>query len=91
VRNCNVVVVSVDTKRSLWYWESISRRDGGLGHIKIPLLYDVDGALGRAYGVLLQDDGLDLRGLFILDGRETMQQVSVVCLWQFCRDDTRLS
>ena len=67
--------MTTDTKRSLWYWESIPRRDGGLGHVDIPLACDVNGTMGRDYGVLVQEDGLDLQGMFMLNGEGIVQQV----------------
>ena len=75
-RNCSVVFVSVDTKHSLWHWQNVPRQYGGLGHIDIPLLSDANHHLSRDYGVLIEEEGVSLRGMFILDGEGIVQQVS---------------
>lgn len=42
--------------------------DGGLGpDLKLPLLADKSHKITRDYGVLLEDEGIALRGLFIID------------------------
>jgi alkyl hydroperoxide reductase subunit AhpC len=57
---------SVDSKFSHLAWVDTPRAEGGLGQIKYPLLADLTKHIGRDYGVLL-DDGITLRGLFIID------------------------
>lgn len=79
-RNCKVLFVSVDTRNSLWYWQSIPRKDGGLGHIDIPLLSDLDNSIARNYGVVVEELGIDIRGMFLIDGDGVVQQVSVQTL-----------
>lgn len=68
--------MSVDTKHSLWHWQNVSRRYGGLGPIDIPLLSDSSHRLSRDYGVLVEDEGVSLRGMFIIDNEGIVQQVS---------------
>jgi alkyl hydroperoxide reductase subunit AhpC len=74
-RNCNVIFASVDSKHSLWHWQNVPRQYGGLGMIDIPLLSDVTHKLSRDYGVLVEEEGLSLRGMFIIDGEGIVQQV----------------
>jgi alkyl hydroperoxide reductase subunit AhpC len=74
--NCNVIFVSVDTKHSLWHWQNVPRRYGGLGPIDIPLLSDASHRLSRDYGVLVEEEGVSLRGMFIIDNEGIVQQVS---------------
>merc|ERR1712192_216588 len=50
---------------------------GGLGEMKIPLLADKSMAISRAYGVLKEDEGLAFRGLFIIDEKGTLRQITV--------------
>jgi peroxiredoxin (alkyl hydroperoxide reductase subunit C) len=57
---------SVDSKFSHLAWVNTPRTEGGLGQIKYPLLADLTKEIGRNYGVLL-DDGITLRGLYIID------------------------
>jgi len=76
-RNCSVVFVSVDTKHSLWHWQNVPRQYGGLGKIDIPLLSDANHHIARDYGVLIEEEGVSLRGMFILDGEGIVQQVTL--------------
>lgn len=75
-RNCDVVFVSVDTKHSLWHWQNVPRQYGGLGQIDIALLSDANHKMSRDYGVLIEEEGVCLRGMFILDEEAVVQQVS---------------
>lgn len=76
-RHCSVVFVSVDTKHSLWHWQNVPRQYGGLGNIDIPLLSDANHHIARDYGVLIEEEGVSLRGMFILDGEGIVQQVTL--------------
>lgn len=75
-RHCSIAFVSVDTKHSLWHWQNVPRQYGGLGNIDIPLLSDATHKIGRDYGVLVEEEGVSLRGMFIIDGEGVVQQVS---------------
>lgn len=77
-RNCSITFISVDTRKSLWYWQSVPRKSGGLGNIDIPLLSDPDNKIARDYGVVIQELGVDIRGMFLIDGDGIVQQVSVI-------------
>jgi alkyl hydroperoxide reductase subunit AhpC len=77
-RGCSVVFMSVDTKHSLWHWQNVPRQFGGLGMIDIPLLSDATHRISRDYGVLIEDEGVSLRGMFMIDGEGIVQQVSIV-------------
>lgn len=74
-RNARVVFASTDSEFSLLAWDSASRKDGGLGGVKIPLLSDRNMRISREYGVLLEDEGVALRGLFLIDGQGIVRQV----------------
>ena len=74
-RNCNVAFISVDTKHSLWHWQNVPRQYGGLGNTDIPLLSDASHKIGRDYGVLIEEEGVCLRGMFIIDNKGFVQQV----------------
>lgn len=52
------------------------RKEGGLGAMNIPLLADKSMEVAKAYGVLKEDEGLTFRGLFIIDGKQNLRQVS---------------
>lgn len=75
-RNCDVLFVSVDTQHSLWHWQNVPRRYGGLGQVNIALMSDASHKMSRDYGVLIEEEGICLRGMFILDDKGIVQQVS---------------
>lgn len=56
---------SVDSKFSHLAWANTSRKEGGLGEIKYPLLADITKKIARDYGVLV-NDAVALRGLFLI-------------------------
>ncbi|CAG0889491.1 unnamed protein product [Darwinula stevensoni] len=53
------------------------RKQGGLGEMKIPLLADKNTAISREYGVLKEDAGLTYRGLFIVDDKGILRQITI--------------
>ncbi|XP_064174160.1 thioredoxin-dependent peroxide reductase, mitochondrial [Anguilla rostrata] len=75
--NCEVVGVSVDSHFTHLAWINTPRKNGGLGHINIPLLADLNKQVSRDYGVLLEGPGIALRGLFIIDPSGVVKHMSV--------------
>uniref|UniRef100_A0AAY5LAW5 Thioredoxin-dependent peroxide reductase, mitochondrial n=1 Tax=Esox lucius TaxID=8010 RepID=A0AAY5LAW5_ESOLU len=75
--NCEVVGVSVDSHFTHLAWINTPRKAGGLGHIHIPLLADLNKQVSRDYGVLLEGPGIALRGLFIIDPNGVVKHMSV--------------
>lgn len=66
--NTAVVGVSTDSHFSHLAWTLKPRKEGGLGpDLKLSLLADRSMKISRDYGVLLEDEGIALRGLFIID------------------------
>ncbi|CAO2616298.1 PRDX2 [Lemmus lemmus] len=53
------------------------RKEGGLGPLNIPLLADVTRSLSQNYGVLKTDEGIAYRGLFIIDAKGVLRQITV--------------
>jgi len=72
-KNAVVLGISVDSKWSHKAW--IQR--GDLGELKYPLLSDIKKETALGYGVLDQNEGVALRGLFIIDDRGVLQYESV--------------
>lgn len=70
---CQVVAISSDSLESHLRWLSTPVAAGGLGGLAFPLASDVDGAVCRSYGVLLEPQRLALRGLFIIDPNGVLQ------------------
>ena len=67
--NTQIIGASVDSQFSHLAWTNISRKDGGLGDIKFPLLADITKDISRAYQVLIEEAGIALRGVFIIDDK----------------------
>jgi alkyl hydroperoxide reductase subunit AhpC len=80
-RNCEVIFISVDSKHSLWHWQNVPRQYGGLGQIEIALLSDASHKMSRDYGVLIEEEGVCLRGMFILDEETVVQQVQSIVFY----------
>lgn len=76
-RGAAVVFASTDSEHSLLAWNNASRKDGGLGGVRIPLLSDKNHKISRAYGVLLEDEGIALRGLFVIDPKGIVRQMTI--------------
>ena len=64
--NAEIIGCSVDSHYTHLAWINTSRKEGGLGDIKYPLLSDLNKTIAQNYGVLT-DGGVALRGLFIID------------------------
>ncbi|XP_034313743.1 peroxiredoxin isoform X3 [Magallana gigas] len=75
--NCEVVACSTDSVFSHLAWINTPRKQGGLGNMKIPLLADKTMEISRAYGVLKEDDGISFRGLFIIDDKGNLRQITM--------------
>merc|ERR1711937_560887 len=75
--NCAVVACSTDSHFSHLAWCEKDRKHGGLGQMKIPLLADKNMAISKAYGVLKEDEGLSFRGLFIIDDKGNLRQITI--------------
>jgi alkyl hydroperoxide reductase subunit AhpC len=59
--------VSVDSKFTHLAWRNTPRKDGGLGDLGYTLVSDLNKSIARDYGVLIESEGVALRGLFIID------------------------
>jgi len=70
-----VIGISVDSKYTQLAWINTPRKEGGLGAINIPLVADLNKTICRDYDVLL-DSGHSLRGLFIVDKKGILRQIT---------------
>ncbi len=62
-----IVGCSVDSKFSHLAWRNTPRNQGGLGELGYPLVADLNKSIARDYGCLIEEAGVALRGLFIID------------------------
>ncbi|CAO1310803.1 unnamed protein product [Diamesa tonsa] len=74
---CEIIAVSTDSHFTHLAWINTPRKEGGLGNINLPLLADKSMVMSRAYGVLQEESGVSFRGLFIIDGKQNLRQVTV--------------
>lgn len=66
--NCEVLALSTDSHFSHLSWVKQPRPEGGLGkETVIPLVADFNKTISRDYEVLIEDEGVSLRGLFLID------------------------
>jgi peroxiredoxin 2/4 len=68
-----VLAVSTDSVFSHRAWISTPSDKGGLGPINYVLASDITKDVSRDYGVLMEDKGIALRGLFIIDPEGILQ------------------
>ena len=62
-----VLGVSTDSVYSHRAWIKASKSEGGLGDLRYPLASDITKQVAQSYGVLIEEQGISLRGLFIID------------------------
>lgn len=93
-----VIGVSVDSAFSHLAWANTPRNQGGIQGISYPLVADLTKSIARDYGVLIEEAGIALRGLFIINpegkvaaatvhdlpvGRSTEETLRVIKGFQF--------
>jgi peroxiredoxin 2/4 len=61
-----VIGASTDTIHTHLAWIKTDRKENGLGDLNYPLAADTNHVVSRDYGVLIEEDGVALRGLFII-------------------------
>jgi peroxiredoxin (alkyl hydroperoxide reductase subunit C) len=66
--NCQIFGISVDSVYVHKAWVETKREDGGLGgDLNYPLLSDLNKTTARDYGILMGNEGVALRGLFLIN------------------------
>jgi len=66
-RNTQVIAVSTDSHFSHMAWLNTPKSQGGIQGVEYPIVSDFNKTISRDYDVLLEDAGVALRGLFLLD------------------------
>eukprot|EP00850_Spirogloea_muscicola_P013149 SM000088S23690 [mRNA] locus=s88:91033:93290:+ [translate_table: standard] len=75
--NCEVLGVSTDSVYSHLAWVQTDRKSGGLGDLRFPLVSDLTKTISSKFKVLIQDEGIALRGLFIIDREGIIQHATI--------------
>jgi peroxiredoxin 2/4 len=76
-RGAEVLFASTDSPYSLLAWNTQEKKAGGLGNVSIPLISDSTHTLSKDYGVLIEEEGIDLRGIFVIDPQGIVRQVTI--------------
>ncbi len=75
--NTEILGVSVDSQFSHLAWIQSDRKSGGLGDLNYPLVADLKKTISEAYNVLDPEEGIALRGLFIIDKDGVIQHSTI--------------
>lgn len=79
--NCQVIGCSIDSPFVHQRYTMLSRADGGIGKMDIPLLSDVGGEIARDYGCLIEDNSGErnsaFRATYIIDKSGILRQFSM--------------
>ncbi|MFW5830269.1 MAG: peroxiredoxin [Planctomycetota bacterium] len=65
--DAEVVGVSIDSHFTHLAWTQTPRAEGGISELQYPLVADLNKGISRDYGVLIEEAGIALRGLFVID------------------------
>ncbi len=66
-RGCEVVGCSVDSAYSHLAWLQMPRNRGGIQGVTYPLVSDLNKTIARDYDVLVPNEGVAFRALFLID------------------------
>ncbi|MGL4389227.1 MAG: peroxiredoxin [Brevinema sp.] len=66
-KGVKVIACSVDSVYSHIAWLNTPRSQGGIQNLAYPLVTDITKSIGRDYGVLIEEEGICLRGTFFID------------------------
>jgi peroxiredoxin 2/4 len=69
--------ISIDSHYSHLAWIQTDRAAGGVGELAYPLVSDLTRRISTAYGVLVPEVGMALRGLFAIDKSGIVQHLSI--------------
>lgn len=72
-----IIGVSTDTIHTHLAWINTDRKDNGLEQLKYPLAADTNHSVTRSYGILIEEEGIALRGIYIIDPEGELKYQSV--------------
>lgn len=76
-RNAQVIGCSVDSCYTHQAWLQTPMNKGGIKGVEYPLVADLNKTIAQSYGVLMEQEGIAFRGLFLID-REGVVRHQVV-------------
>lgn len=72
-----VIGVSVDSVHSHRAWLKAPKDAGGVGELRYPLASDITHAVSKDYGVFLENEGIALRGTFLIDPKGVLRSAII--------------
>ena len=72
-----VLGVSVDSQFTHLAWRNTPRNNGGLGELAYPRVADLNKSIARDYGCLIEESGIALRGLYVIDPKGVVRAAIV--------------
>lgn len=69
--------ISTDSIHSHLAWTKTAINDGGIGKINFPILQDTNHKIAEQFGVLVEDEGIALRGLFIISPEGILESATI--------------
>ena len=66
-RNTQVVGCSIDSCYSHFAWANTPKSKGGIQGVEYPLVSDLNKQIAKDYDVLIEQEGIAYRGLFLID------------------------
>lgn len=69
--------VSTDTAYVHRAWSKLSPDEGGIGKVNFPLIEDANHYLSETFGVLIEDQGVALRGTFIISPEGILEHSTI--------------
>jgi alkyl hydroperoxide reductase subunit AhpC len=69
--------ISTDSVHSHKAWRNLDVSQGGIGELKYPLLQDTNHELSEQFGVLIEEEGISLRGLFIISPEGILENSTI--------------
>ncbi len=75
--DAKVIGLSTDTIHTHLAWINTPLEDNGIGTLDYPLAADTNHTVSLDYGVLVEEEGISLRGLFIIDPKGELKYSAV--------------
>ncbi|MFV0288817.1 MAG: peroxiredoxin [Mycoplasmatales bacterium] len=75
--NAEVIGVSTDSKNAHKAWINMDVKAGGVGKLNYPLADDKNHIVSEQFGILAEEKGITLRGLYIIDDKGILQHSTI--------------
>ncbi|WOO87462.1 peroxiredoxin [Mollicutes bacterium LVI A0039] len=69
--------VSTDSTHVHQAWTKLDPKDGGIGKVNFPLVQDSSHALSEAFGILIEEEGVALRGTFMISPEGVLEHSTI--------------